>query len=509
MELIKLFESSVVKGLLFSFYDKFGPEPKYVFPKEVSEAEAEKFKKQNIIKLTNRDYMQISIKNLSLLISDKKYSVNSDDEILKELHYGIIPYPDFKLTSLTFFHFIEVESGKPKPSAFSILVDENSRNFLYNNINRLKPLLINFLNKFDILIEKGLKANEEIADIYKNLLLKIVEIEKIPYSTLTSRKKLVIAGLDNSGKTSFLLAVNKKFSKLIGLKPTVGAEVKSIEALGSTIFLWDLGGQENLRTRYLNKSQIYLYDTDLLYYFIDIRDKERFKESLEYLQNIKINLKQFNQRTPIIYVLSKGDPDVISSEEIIENVNIIKSKLHEISSEENLEIYITSVFSIFSILRAFSSGISKLSPNRDLINLNLRNLSKRANVSLSLLLNNEGLVLADFYSNEALDLTNLQNTAEITEPGIPKLESLRYIFETSAPEFSILYKIFSKFKTLKRNEAIFKIDSSVILFKKIQIADYILFILFLMDDEIKKNKINQLLSDFLYRTSDLLLRYIA
>ena len=96
----------------------------------------------------------------------------------------------------------------------------------------------------------------------------------------------------------------------------------------------------------------------------------------------------------------------------------------------------TSIFQIFTILRAFSSGISKLSPNREIINYNLKTFSMKTNVYLTLLLSTDGLVLADFYSSEAKKLIE-----------IPKTE-LMNVFEITAPQFAIIYKIFSKLKVI-------------------------------------------------------------
>jgi hypothetical protein len=162
-------------------------------------------------------------------------------------------------------------------------------------------------------------------------------------------------------------------------------------------------------------------------------------------------------------------------------------------------MYITSIFQIFTILRAFSSGISKLSPNRDLINLNLRNFSKKTNVYLTLLLSYDGLVLADFHS------PNYKEIIEISE------SELVNAFEVSAPQLAVIYKIFSKFKALQKDEAVFKAGDSVILLKKIHIADLMtnLFILFLMDKEKNKKIINKRINGFLTQTKDLLLRYIT
>ena len=385
-------------------------------------------------------------------------------------------------------------------ATFSILVDENRRNFLYNHIDRFKPIVLSFFNEFEDKISSGSKNREDLAPVFNKLFQKLLEIEKKPYATITSKRKMKIlmCGLDDAGKSSFLLSVDRKYSKLIGLKPTLGAEVSSIEAFGSSIFLWDLGGQQSSREKYINKAHIYLFETDLLFYFIDIKNPERFEESIEYLQTLKINLNQFKQDPPIIYIFSKCDSDILESDEIQNSIELLTSKLNEITPNKEPEIYVTSIFSIYSILRAFSTGISKLSPNRELINFNLKNFANRTGINLAILLNNEGLILADFYSSDEITLK---------EPTLPS--ELSELFSITAPQFAMLYKIFSKFKALEKEEALFTIANSVILLKKFQIADYEMFLLFLMDESIKKNKIEELLPNFIYRTSDLLLGYIS
>ncbi len=499
----ELFKTSIIKGLIFSSYGDLGPTPIYVWPKYYTEKELadvkEERKKQNLLTLSTRDVTQISIKNLSLFISDRAFT--PDLNIQDLMYFAILPYPDFNVTSLTYFHYIKTNSSNSQiPTAFSILVDENSRSFLYNNINRIKPIVIDFFKSFDNELADNYPPQEDVQSLFLNLLKELTDIEKSPSTPVSSHRKLkvLMAGLDDSGKTSFLLSIDRKYSKLIGLKPTTGASIKSIEALGATIFTWDLGGQLKFRKKYINKAEIYLYEADLLFYFIDIRNKIRFEESIEYLLDLKKVLKQFNQYTPIIYILSKGDSDIIKTEEIMENIETVKNRLAEISLEEPPEMYVTSIFQIFTILRAFSSGISKLSPNRNLINHNLKNFSLKTNAYLTLLLSVDGLVLADFYSPKARKLTKIAESEELIN-----------VFEVTAPQFAMLFKIFSRFKALKQEEAIFKVADSVILFKKIQVAENDMFILFLIDNEKRKEKINAKLVDFLDQTKDLLLRYIS
>ena len=501
----KLIESSIIEGLLFSAFDKLGPEPIYMFPDPIHEDQLNRTKSDdegvNKLGITLRDYTQIAIKNISLLIGDGNI-VTKDYEILKEYrHFGIMPFPDFHLTSLSYFHFIDAKFSEiPLATAFCILIHEKKRSFLYNNINRLKNIIMAFFSEFDKRITDELLPQELVVGDFKKLLKKIINIEKSPSTLITTQRKMkiILSGLDNSGKTSFVISVDRKFSKLIGLKPTMGADVSSIEALGTTIFLWDLGGQRRYQERYLDKAQIYLFEADLLFYFIDVRDKERFNESIEYLQQIRSALKNLEQKTPIIYIFSKGDPDIIDSVEIQSNVKKLKKKLSDLSSNGTPEIFVTSVFEIFSILRAFSSGIAKLSPNRNLIELNLREFSDLTGSSLLLLLSSDGLVLAEYFTPEAMEITKMK-----------KSEELLNVFEVVAPQFTTLFKIFYKFKTSEKDEATFRVSDSIIVVKRLEIVNYELYILFLIDHESKKDIINKNLQDLLNRTQDLLLRYIS
>jgi len=498
----ELLQTSIVNGFIFSTYSELGPAPLYSFPHYLSEKEVREIRKNGIndtkLSLSYRDVTQISIKNLSLFITDR--TTSEEKEQINLQYFAILPYPDFKVTALTFFHFIRSScSENPIATAFSILVKEKSRSFLYNNINRIKPVVIDFFEKFDKELIERYKEQQEVEHYFTELLSKIIDIEKNPSTQIATHRKLklIFSGLDDSGKTSFLLSVDRQYSKLIGLKPTTGANIKSIEALGATIFLWDLGGQFKFRKRYIDKAEIYMYEADLLFYFIDVRNKSRFDESIEYLQKLKSVLQKFDQNTPIVYILSKGDPDILNTGEIKENIEFIKNELGKLSPTESIEVFTTSIFQTFTILRAFSSGISKLSPNRELITYNLKNFSLDTKTYLTLLLSIDGLVLADFYSSEAMDLTE-----------IPKTEVIN-VFEVSAPQLATLFKIFAKFKALQQEEAIFKVANSIILFKRIEIEENSMFLLFLTDDEKKKKIINKKLPNFLNQTKDLLLRYIA
>ena len=495
--------TSIFKGIVFCVYGTLGPQPIYMIPEPKKLGDQglnnKDSGKENKYIPNLRQYTQIAIKNLSLLIGDG--SILNKENLIDHKYHAIIPFPDLNATSLTYYHFIPTNfNNGPLASAFCILIDENNRSFFYNNINRLREIIENFFMEFDKQLLDEFKPQKEVEADLRSLLNQILDIESHPSTPISTHRKMKIicAGLDDSGKTSFLLSVNKQFSKLIGIKPTRSATISSIETLGANIFLWDLGGQISLRKKYLNKAQIYLFEADLIYYFIDLKYRNRFKESIDYLKNILDVLNKMNQKTPIIIILSKGDPDIIDTYLMKENLRLIQKDLQTVFKNEMPEIFITTIFEIFSILRAFSSGLAKLSPNRELLKLNLDSISQEADSLLTLLLTDDGLVLADYYSSRVKEMIEL-----------PKDEDLVSIFELSAPEFTRLFKIFSRYKSSEVNEAVFNVSDSIIFLKKAQMKDSIMYLLFLIESEDKIEKINSKFPKFIETTQDLIIRYIS
>ncbi len=186
-----LFASSLIKGFIFSAYGELGPQPVYTWPNYLSEKEVKQIKNEDkkTLILSLRDVTQISIKNLSLFISDREFS--QDKEFKNLRYFAILPYPDFKATSLTYFHYIENGTfDLPVATAFSILVDEYSRSFLFNNINRIKPIVSEFFSKFDQKLLENYPPPEDIEVFFIELFKQLNEIEKNPSTPITSHRKL-------------------------------------------------------------------------------------------------------------------------------------------------------------------------------------------------------------------------------------------------------------------------------------------------------------------------------
>jgi hypothetical protein len=94
--------------------------------------------------------------------------------------------------------------------------------------------------------------------------------------------KIVIAGLDNAGKSSLLLSVNRRFSHLPSLTPTKGSNRTRFDYFGRKIIGFDLGGQKAYREDYLARPELFFTETDLVFY---VHNDPKIQKDLETLSS--------------------------------------------------------------------------------------------------------------------------------------------------------------------------------------------------------------------------------
>ena len=93
--------------------------------------------------------------------------------------------------------------------------------------------------------------------------------------------RLLMLGLDNAGKTTFLESAKTTFTKgYRGVNPskitaTVGLNIGNIEADGVVLNFWDLGGQEELQALW----DKYYSECHGVIYCVDSNDRDRIQES--------------------------------------------------------------------------------------------------------------------------------------------------------------------------------------------------------------------------------------
>ncbi len=174
-------------------------------------------------------------------------------------------------------------------------------------------------------------------------------------NTTINAKKVLIMGLDNSGKTSIVLCLKgvKKLSSFSSLNPTRGFKINKFQALGSEYSIWDFGGQEQFREGYLNDFQTHIKETNKFIYVLDIQDQERFDISLDYLDKIVILLRKHKVNTDFSIFLHKYDPDLeFPNKEFSDKVfpDLIRDIKELIPNDFIYQIFKTSIYTVFQKL---------------------------------------------------------------------------------------------------------------------------------------------------------------
>ncbi|MFW9783363.1 MAG: ADP-ribosylation factor-like protein [Candidatus Heimdallarchaeota archaeon] len=228
-----------------------------------------------------------------------------------------------------------------------------------------------------IALRKNLKEKIEALKIkYPSLetkLRKMITISSLIASVKEEKEgidmtgqKVLVAGLDEAGKTATLSKFGGRLgiSETIATHPTRGVVRMKFGSSNLNLFIWDTGGQEEYRERYLSNPEQYFIQLDLLLYVIDVQNPERFDESLEYLSKILDTLIILEESPYILVFIHKFDPDIKNDPKIQLNVELLKDNLSELIKTKDftfdIEIYLTSIYSMISREPQFAKYIKNL-----------------------------------------------------------------------------------------------------------------------------------------------------
>jgi small GTP-binding protein len=162
--------------------------------------------------------------------------------------------------------------------------------------------------------------------------------------------KIVIMGLDNSGKTSILLSLQKNTNLLsyFALKPTQGLNVIKVEDEIAQFSIWELGGQKKYRNDYLQDLPKYTNAADRIIFVIDVQDIARYELALTYLANIFTQIEK--ESFELCIFLHKFDPGLEAIEKFSTEQlsNTLLKRINSIiPADYNFKIFKTTIFTVF------------------------------------------------------------------------------------------------------------------------------------------------------------------
>ena len=210
--------------------------------------------------------------------------------------------------------------------------------------------------------------------------------------------KILYVGLANAGKTSIILSLEQEYSSLSKVSPTLGVERTKMDLMGTEAIVWDLGGQDSFREKYIRDIRNFM-DTDLIFYVVDIKDKSQYDSSIRYFKEIIKILDEFNEKLEIIICIHKFDPESANINEHDKDFQNLKKRFEENSSRK-IKVFKTSIYNKKSLIESFSSGFSKLISDLDNIDLILNNFLNEFKFEGIVFFEKNSLILSEVYKSE-------------------------------------------------------------------------------------------------------------
>lgn len=219
---------------------------------------------------------------------------------------------------------------------------------------------------------------------------------------MQTKNKIIFAGLDNSGKTSIIKSIQKKFS-FTTTNPTIGldrSKLTTIPCLGLEFIAWDLAGQRKFRKQYFEREELIFLNTTTLFYIIDLREKNRYYESLQYLHDILLVFYENQSHPRLVILLHKADPDLLKDKvQFAELKKHIIPKLASCLEEVEYFLYFTSIHDIPSLFRALSKGIIEDHPKAIMIQSILQKYLQMTFSSSAVIFSEDLLIMGEYSRN--------------------------------------------------------------------------------------------------------------
>lgn len=204
--------------------------------------------------------------------------------------------------------------------------------------------------------------DNQIFDMLESISSYLSTSEVVSMAKGMKGKKILLMGLDRSGKTSILLSFlgNKNLMSFMNqnLKATSGkkhmfeilADMKLESKIQPDSVYFEYGGQVVFREEFKKDPISILRGFDKIVYVIDIQNDKRYRESIDYLNEIVHNLDSLSPSFEMDIFLHKFDPDIVIegkySQQTI-NEKIITPIKQIIPVEFKNTIYKTTIYTVF------------------------------------------------------------------------------------------------------------------------------------------------------------------
>ncbi len=161
-------------------------------------------------------------------------------------------------------------------------------------------------------------------------------------------------GLSGCGKTSVysVAFAAKSAEETKGLSPTILYETRRHPFLGLQVGIFDFGGQDQFRTEYMAKPEIFR-GTDILIPVVDLHEPQTFEDAKQYFIDLLDLYRKSNEKPKIFLFLHKYDTENYQKELLDTNVKNAKKIFLDLFNDYDFEFMLTSIYEQDKLAKVF------------------------------------------------------------------------------------------------------------------------------------------------------------
>lgn len=131
--------------------------------------------------------------------------------------------------------------------------------------------------------------------------------------------RILMVGLDAAGKTTILYKL--KLGEIVTTVPTIGFNVETLEYKNISFTVWDVGGQDKIRTLWRH----YFQNTQGVIFVIDSNDRERVSEAKDELTRM-LSEDELSDAVLLIFANKQDLPNAMTASEITDRLGLHSHK---------------------------------------------------------------------------------------------------------------------------------------------------------------------------------------
>ncbi|KAG5495966.1 hypothetical protein JIQ42_02846 [Leishmania sp. Namibia] len=137
------------------------------------------------------------------------------------------------------------------------------------------------------------------------------------FSSLMGKKevRIVMVGLDAAGKTTIIYKL--KLGEVVTTTPTIGFNVETVEYKNLKFTMWDVGGQQKLRSLW----HYYYQGSNGVIFVVDSNDPERMPLAKEELDKILAE-EELRNAVLLVFANKQDLPNALTTTQITEKLGL-------------------------------------------------------------------------------------------------------------------------------------------------------------------------------------------